>query len=161
MRASFIDKGLEEQPAADDYLIFLVNVVKPLVDKRYPNIPPAGTTRLYMDRGTRGLDALYDDAQSQVDALMRDLGYEMPTSRVASARVRTTTKTRRLLESTTTVHAGMRSELATQADVYHAAGQRPPRFVHGNLRLSRIRAKQSKSLRLAHVGQIHGIDEKR
>ena len=34
--------------------------------------------RLYMDRGTTELDALYDDAQTAVDALMRKRGYGPP-----------------------------------------------------------------------------------
>lgn len=34
--------------------------------------------RLYMDRGTATLDALYDDAQAKVDALMRERGFAEP-----------------------------------------------------------------------------------
>nr|WP_295080605.1 alpha/beta hydrolase-fold protein [uncultured Roseateles sp.] len=41
-------------------------------------LPPPGQCRLYMDRGTVELDALYDEAQAQVDALMRELGHKPP-----------------------------------------------------------------------------------
>lgn len=139
LRKNFIDKALGGRPAADDYLKFIVEIVKPLVDERYPTLtdrdatfimgssmgglislyaaceypnifggaaalsthwigtyqrnpeipralrqylerklPPADRTRLYMDRGARGLDALYDDAQAQVDVLMKSRGYEAP-----------------------------------------------------------------------------------
>jgi enterochelin esterase-like enzyme len=41
-------------------------------------LPPPGRHRLYMDRGTDELDALYDQAQEQVDALMRAKGFTAP-----------------------------------------------------------------------------------
>lgn len=41
-------------------------------------LPAPGEHRLYMDRGTAELDALYDDAQAQVDALMRERGFGPP-----------------------------------------------------------------------------------
>ena len=41
-------------------------------------LPPPGQLRLYMDRGTVDLDAQYDDAQAQVDALMAELGHRAP-----------------------------------------------------------------------------------
>lgn len=41
-------------------------------------LPPAGMLRLYMDRGTTDLDALYDQAQLRVDALMASLGHGAP-----------------------------------------------------------------------------------
>ena len=42
-------------------------------------LPPPGQHQLYMDRGTTELDALYDEAQAQVDTLMRELGFGPPT----------------------------------------------------------------------------------
>jgi enterochelin esterase-like enzyme len=41
-------------------------------------LPAPGEHRLYMDRGTAELDALYDEAQAQVDALMRERGFGPP-----------------------------------------------------------------------------------
>lgn len=41
-------------------------------------LPNAGDCRLYMDRGTGTLDALYDDAQRQVDELLLEKGYRPP-----------------------------------------------------------------------------------
>ena len=41
-------------------------------------LPPPGRHRLYMDRGTAELDGLYDVAQQQVDALMREKGFTAP-----------------------------------------------------------------------------------
>jgi enterochelin esterase-like enzyme len=41
-------------------------------------LPAAGGSRIYMDRGTRDLDALYDDAQRQVDTLLEERGYRPP-----------------------------------------------------------------------------------
>ncbi len=41
-------------------------------------LPAAGAHRLYMDRGTTELDALYDDAQRRVDTLMRECGFTAP-----------------------------------------------------------------------------------
>lgn len=41
-------------------------------------LPPPARVRLYMDRGTSELDALYDDAQRRVDMLMASLGFAPP-----------------------------------------------------------------------------------
>ncbi|MFN5156814.1 MAG: alpha/beta hydrolase [Betaproteobacteria bacterium] len=41
-------------------------------------LPAPGGHRIYMDRGTAELDALYDEAQAQVDALMRERGFAPP-----------------------------------------------------------------------------------
>lgn len=41
-------------------------------------LPPPGRHRLYMDRGDRELDAQYDRAQEQVDALLRERGWRAP-----------------------------------------------------------------------------------
>lgn len=41
-------------------------------------LPSPGRHRLYMDRGTAELDALYDQAQEEVDALMRAKGFAAP-----------------------------------------------------------------------------------
>lgn len=41
-------------------------------------LPAAGTHRLYLDRGTVGLDALYDEAQARVDALLAERGHRPP-----------------------------------------------------------------------------------
>lgn len=41
-------------------------------------LPAPGTHRLYLDRGTTELDALYDRAQDQVDALLRERGWGPP-----------------------------------------------------------------------------------
>jgi hypothetical protein len=41
-------------------------------------LPPPGRHRLWMDRGTTGLDGLYDEAQPQVDALLRERGFGPP-----------------------------------------------------------------------------------
>lgn len=41
-------------------------------------LPAPGVHRIYMDRGTAELDALYDEAQAQVDALMRERGFAPP-----------------------------------------------------------------------------------
>ncbi len=139
LREAFIAQALSDRPAADDYLRFMVEVVKPAIDAAYPvltdrestfimgssmgglislyalcerpkifggaaalsthwigsferntaipaallaylrrRLPPAGSCRIYMDRGTRDLDALYDLAQSQADALLQQLGYRAP-----------------------------------------------------------------------------------
>jgi len=136
LRESFVDRALGGRPAADDYLKFIVEIVKPEIDRLYPTatekhstfimgssmgglislyalsrypqvfggagalsthwigthernkeipealmayfrdaLPPPGSTRIYMDRGTAELDALYDLAQSDVDTLMHQLGY--------------------------------------------------------------------------------------
>ncbi len=136
---SFVERALGGRPAADDYLKFLVDVVKPEIDRRYPTaaekdstfimgssmgglislyalseypqvfggaaalsphwigthernkeipaalmaylrraLPAPSSTRIYMDRGTAELDALYDLAQSNIDTLMSQLGYGSP-----------------------------------------------------------------------------------
>jgi predicted alpha/beta superfamily hydrolase len=136
---TFVERALGGRPASDDYLRFIVDVVKPEIDSRYPTavekhstfimgssmgglislyavgqypqifggaaalsthwigtyernneipaalvaylrtaLPPPSSTRIYMDRGTTELDALYDTAQSNVDELMHDLGYQSP-----------------------------------------------------------------------------------
>ena len=41
-------------------------------------LPDPGRVRLYLDRGTADLDALYDVAQARVDALLADKGYRPP-----------------------------------------------------------------------------------
>lgn len=41
-------------------------------------LPDPGTVRLYLDRGTAGLDALYDEAQARVDALLAARGHRAP-----------------------------------------------------------------------------------
>lgn len=41
-------------------------------------LPAAGSHRLYLDRGTVGLDALYDEAQARVDALLAERGHRPP-----------------------------------------------------------------------------------
>ena len=41
-------------------------------------LPDPATVRLWMDRGTRELDALYDEAQTAVDALMARRGFKPP-----------------------------------------------------------------------------------
>jgi enterochelin esterase-like enzyme len=43
-----------------------------------PSRYPAGSLKLYMDRGTTELDASYEDAQPKVDALLMSLGYREP-----------------------------------------------------------------------------------
>lgn len=139
VRETFVTQMLGGRPAADAYLKFLVEVVKPAVDARYLTVssrdgtfimgssmgglislyalceypqvfggaaalsthwigsfernreiprslreylerrlPPADSVRIYMDRGTEDLDALYDDAQREVDALMQRKGYSSP-----------------------------------------------------------------------------------
>lgn len=47
-------------------------------------LPKPGSARLYMDRGTTELDALYDESQPRIDALLAELGYTAPffTTRV-------------------------------------------------------------------------------
>lgn len=41
-------------------------------------LPPAGSMWLWTDRGTKGLDALYDDAQANVDSLLTRRGWARP-----------------------------------------------------------------------------------
>jgi len=139
LREAFVTQALGQRPAANAYLEFIVNVVKPAVDARYPTdpsreatfimgssmgglislyalceypqifggaaalsthwigsferneaiprslreylerkLPPPDTVRIYLDRGTEGLDALYDDAQREVDLLMQREGFTPP-----------------------------------------------------------------------------------
>jgi len=140
LRETFAREAFGGVPAGDAYARFLVEVVKPTVDARYPTLgtpehtcimgssmgglaslyavceypqvfgaaaalsthwigsfernraipaalleylrrklPPADRIRLYMDRGTEGLDALYDVAQADVDRLMAEQGHIAPT----------------------------------------------------------------------------------
>lgn len=41
-------------------------------------LPAADQIRIYMDRGTRDLDALYDSAQAKVDAMLAEKGHSPP-----------------------------------------------------------------------------------
>ena len=41
-------------------------------------LPPPEVVRLYLDRGDAELDALYDEAQARVDALLARQGYRLP-----------------------------------------------------------------------------------
>ncbi|MFM7432034.1 MAG: alpha/beta hydrolase [Gammaproteobacteria bacterium] len=41
-------------------------------------LPPPDTVRIYLDRGTEELDALYDDAQREMDLLMQRAGFTPP-----------------------------------------------------------------------------------
>jgi len=43
------------------------------------SLPSPGSVRLWMDRGTIELDALYDDAHAAVARLLADRGYRPPT----------------------------------------------------------------------------------
>jgi enterochelin esterase-like enzyme len=47
-------------------------------------LPAPGRHRVYMDRGTTELDALYDQAQPRIDALLQERGWKLPdfTTRV-------------------------------------------------------------------------------
>ena len=135
LRARYVEGALAGWPGGSAYLRFLVDDVKPAIDRRYATRPerehtlvmgssygglaslhalleapqvfggaaalsthwigtfernaeipaallawmkqklgPPGRQRLYLDRGTAGLDAKYDDAQAQVDALLRERG---------------------------------------------------------------------------------------
>lgn len=60
--------------------IFEKNRQIPAAALRYleQHLPPAESVRLYLDRGTTELDALYDDAQRDVDKLLQDRGYRPP-----------------------------------------------------------------------------------
>jgi predicted alpha/beta superfamily hydrolase len=139
LREAFVAQSLGQRPAAKAYLEFLVDIVKPEVDARYPTdpsrngtfimgssmgglislyalceyphifsgaaslsthwigsfkrnteiprslrdylerrLPPANSVRIYMDRGTEGLDALYADAQREVDSMMLHKGFAAP-----------------------------------------------------------------------------------
>ena len=56
---------------------FQVNAALPLAEFSYfqSHLPDPATHRLYMDRGTIELDALYADAQPLADDLVRDAGF--------------------------------------------------------------------------------------
>lgn len=56
------------------------NDVVPAAALRYlrEKLPPPDTVRLWMDRGDQTLDALYDQAQARVDALMAEKGFVPP-----------------------------------------------------------------------------------
>lgn len=49
-----------------------------LLDYLRRKLPAPGSHRLYLDRGTAGLDALYDEAQARVEALLTARGYRRP-----------------------------------------------------------------------------------
>jgi hypothetical protein len=48
----------------------------PFLDFLRGSIPAPGAHRMYFDFGTAELDAQYEPHQQQVDAVMRELGYE-------------------------------------------------------------------------------------
>lgn len=56
------------------------NDVVPAAALRYlrDKLPPPDSVRLWMDRGDQTLDALYDQAQAQVDRLMAEKGFTAP-----------------------------------------------------------------------------------
>lgn len=56
------------------------NDVVPAAARRYlrEKLPVPETVRLWMDRGDQTLDALYDQAQARVDALMAEKGFAPP-----------------------------------------------------------------------------------
>jgi len=56
------------------------NTVVPAAALRYlrDKLPPPDSVRLWLDRGDQELDALYDQAQAQVDALMAEKGFRPP-----------------------------------------------------------------------------------
>ncbi|MBQ0958206.1 hypothetical protein KAK06_04490 [Ideonella sp. 4Y11] len=56
------------------------NEVVPAAALRYlhDRLPPPDSVRLWMDRGDQELDALYDQAQDRVDALMAAKGFRAP-----------------------------------------------------------------------------------
>ena len=56
------------------------NEVVPAAAEAYlrAKLPPPETVRLWMDRGTVELDALYDRAQARIDALMAAKGFKPP-----------------------------------------------------------------------------------
>ena len=141
LRGRFIAEALNGRPQADAYLRFLVEELKPEIDRRFPTLPDAAHTtvmgssmggmisiyamneypgvfgaagglsthwpglrvpnaalplaafeylrdhladpaghRLYMDRGTTTLDALYAPYQPFVDELVRERGYTAANS---------------------------------------------------------------------------------
>jgi enterochelin esterase-like enzyme len=56
-------------------------------NERFPNtaiaylreaLPPPARRRIYMDRGTVGLDAQYDEAHARIDGFMRERGWQAP-----------------------------------------------------------------------------------
>lgn len=49
-----------------------------ILDYLRRQLPAPGTHRLYLDRGTAGLDALYDEAQARVEALLTARGHRRP-----------------------------------------------------------------------------------
>lgn len=59
---------------------FEANAALPLAAFNYlrDHLPDPGTHRLYMDRGTAELDALYGPAQTFVDQMLRDRGFAAP-----------------------------------------------------------------------------------
>jgi enterochelin esterase-like enzyme len=136
IRTQFVQRGLQGNPRADNYLRFMVEELKPMIDRRYPtrtdapntfimgssmggiislyamseypqvfgaaaclsthwtgafesntaiplatftyfrdHLPDPTTHRIYMDRGTRELDALYPVHQSFANVLLREKGY--------------------------------------------------------------------------------------
>jgi enterochelin esterase-like enzyme len=56
------------------------NEVVPAAAQAYlrEKLPPPESVRLWMDRGDRELDALYDRAQARIDRLMADKGFKPP-----------------------------------------------------------------------------------
>jgi enterochelin esterase-like enzyme len=56
------------------------NEVVPAAAEAYlrEKLPPPGSVRLWMDRGTAELDALYDQAQARIDRLMAAKGFKPP-----------------------------------------------------------------------------------
>lgn len=63
--------------------LFERNAAVPEAALRYlrRRLPDPARVRLWMDRGTRELDALYDEAQARVDALMQERGFAPPRFR--------------------------------------------------------------------------------
>lgn len=54
---------------------------KPLVEWMLPKIDQSSITRLWMSRGTKGLDASYPPFQDHADSIMRELGWSESTYR--------------------------------------------------------------------------------
>lgn len=48
---------------------------EPLVDWMIPKLPTEGNFRIWMSRGTKGLDRLYEATQNRADLLMRQCGW--------------------------------------------------------------------------------------
>lgn len=139
VRARFVAEALQGRSRSDDYLRYLVEELKPVIDARYATrperehcllagssmgglisiyalceypqvfggaaclsthwigihqrndalptaalrylrekLPVSDSVRLWMDRGDQELDALYDQAQARVDALMAEKGFAPP-----------------------------------------------------------------------------------